>query len=89
MDIHQQPDKDQNKHCPGKDVRPYDVEAEIGQEDEPKTFDYVELIGDLWIDLSVIVMLRMDASELGMVESKMEKEKERIVDKEALHQLKC
>ena len=64
-------------------MRPDDVQAEIGEEHEPEPFEYIELIGDLGVDLSMIVVLGMDARKLWMVEGEMEGEKEGIVDEEA------
>ena len=64
-------------------MRPNDVEAEVGEKDEPEPFEYIELIGDLGVDLSMIVVLGMDARKLWMVEGEMEGEKEGIVDEEA------
>lgn len=64
-------------------MRPNDIQAEVGEEDEPEPFEYIELIGDLGVDLSMVVVLGMDARKFGMVKGEMEGEKEGVVDEEA------
>lgn len=64
-------------------MRPNDVQAEVGKQDEPEPFEYIELIGDLGVDLSMVMVLGMDARKLWMVEGEMEGEKEGVVDEEA------
>ena len=88
MYIYQQPDEHHDKDRPSENMRPNDVEAKVCEEDESHALKYIELIRDLRIDLSVIMMVGMNTGKTRVMQQKVEAEEERIVDEEASHQLK-
>lgn len=88
MYVYQQPDEHHNENCPGEHMRSNDVQAKVCEEDESQAFEYIELIRNLWIDLSMIVMVGVDTGKKRMMQDKVEAEEKRIVDKEASCQLK-
>ena len=88
MDIHQEPDEHRYKQRSGQDVGADNVEREIGQQDQSKAFHDIQLIGDLWEDLAVVMVCSMQLSQVRhFVQCQVEPEKDGVVDEDTRGQL--
>ncbi len=62
-------------------MRTDDVEGEIRKQYQTQPLNNVQLICDLWVDLVMLVVCRMDLAEEGqLVQSQVEEEEQSIID---------
>lgn len=72
-------------------MRPDYVETEVCEQNKAESFDDVQLIGDLRIDLNVVVVVWrvVAAKKRNRVEGEVEKKEKEVIYDETANKLQC